>query len=366
MPSTPKIAVVWSRMPGYAQACLAELAAIIGDGLWCASIGDPPPHAPQEPAFAGRPATIFSRDGAPRPVADAILGELTAFKPDVLIATGWSLPAVRLVARELRGEGVVTVCMADTPWTGALRQVVRCLVGRRLLRQCYDVMWVPGARALPLAQLAGFDPPHVWQGLYTADSATFAAGTPGRLDSARAESAWPRQFLFVGRLAPEKNVGRLLDGYRRYREDASEPWPLVCVGDGPERAAAESEPGVECKGWLEPPEVAELMQRSGCFILPSTYEPWGVVVHEAACAGLPLIASSTVGATAELVRDGHNGCLIDPRDCVDIARGFRWIASHDSPQTLGERSYELSLQLSPKIWADSLMRRLRNFTASRE
>jgi glycosyltransferase involved in cell wall biosynthesis len=42
-------------------------------------------------------------------------------------------------------------------------------------------------------------------------------------------------------------------------------------------------------------------------VLPSDYEPWGVVVTEAAAAGLAVIASSVVGAAADVVEEGVNG-----------------------------------------------------------
>jgi glycosyltransferase involved in cell wall biosynthesis len=43
--------------------------------------------------------------------------------------------------------------------------------------------------------------------------------------------------------------------------------------------------------------------------LPSDYEPWALVINEAAAAGLPSVSSDVVGATAELVRNGVNGRL---------------------------------------------------------
>ena len=42
------------------------------------------------------------------------------------------------------------------------------------------------------------------------------------------------------------------------------------------------------------------------------FEPWGVVIHEAAAAGLPIIASHLCGATTAYVRDGVNGFIISP------------------------------------------------------
>ncbi len=52
------------------------------------------------------------------------------------------------------------------------------------------------------------------------------------------------------------------------------------------------------------------IQKSGCFILPSIFEPWAVVIHEFACAGLPIIATEVCGATPHFVINGFNGLSI--------------------------------------------------------
>ena len=56
-----------------------------------------------------------------------------------------------------------------------------------------------------------------------------------------------------------------------------------------------------------------------CFILPSIYEPWGLVVNEAMFAGLPILVSSICGCCLDLVRNGQNGYIIDPLDINDIS-----------------------------------------------
>jgi glycosyltransferase involved in cell wall biosynthesis len=49
-------------------------------------------------------------------------------------------------------------------------------------------------------------------------------------------------------------------------------------------------------------------------VLPSDYEPWALVINEAAAAGLAIISSSVVGAAAEILRDGVNGRSFAPGD----------------------------------------------------
>jgi len=362
---TLKIAVLWSHLPGYAYACITELSAMLGDNLWYASLGPPPCYLTAGDSLKRPTITIFSREGNAQNIAENILQQLNAFQPQVFLATGWALPAVRFVAQHLKRRGVLTVCMADTPWLGKVRQIIRCVAGRWLLHQCYDALFVPGACAVPVAHLAGFSGPRLWQNLYSGDTQTFSALTETRLEDARSSGSWPQRFLFVGRLAPEKNITGLVAAYRDYRDSVSRPWPLYCIGDGPLREFVEKTENAVCLGWAEPARVAAVMAESGCLILPSTYEPWGVVVHEAACAGLPLILSRDVGAGADLMRDGYNGRFIDANDPVDFANGLRWVAAYPKPWLLGMRSYEMSRQFSPALWSANVIQKASELLARR-
>src|SRR5207247_9691952 len=107
-----------------------------------------------------------------------------------------------------------------------------------------------------------------------------------------------RYFLYVGRCSSEKNLIRLLHAYRHYRKQHPEGWQLVLVGDGPQRAELEDcarASGIRDILWCGFKQIDELptyYALSGCFILPSTSEPWGLVVNEAMACGLPVLVSS--------------------------------------------------------------------------
>ena len=54
-------------------------------------------------------------------------------------------------------------------------------------------------------------------------------------------------------------------------------------------------------------------------ILPSIYEPWGLVVNEAMFAGLPVLVSNICGCSLDLVKDNINGYIINPKSIEDIS-----------------------------------------------
>lgn len=360
-----RVAITWSRMPVYAGACLNRLSSVLQTPPWTASIGDPWPYMSEGEVACYPSPTVLPFDGPHKESVAQVIGQMQDFNPTVFLGNGWH-PVSRQVARHLRRQGVLTVCMSDNPWRGTLRQIVRCLAGRRVLHMSYDVLWVPGARALPLAQLAGYESPYVWQGQYSADTERLAAEAAERLRRAESSRDWPHQFLFAGRLVEVKNIAGLAAGYVRYRAVTDDPWPLVCIGDGPERPRLERIEGIRCLGWQTPSKTLEMLGRTGCFVLPSSFDAWPLVIHEATSSGLPVVASWVAGSTAELVRDGYNGRVFGPSDPGSMALAMKWVSSHPEPWVLGARSLELSRQFSPTRWAEYLVERTTELLALRD
>jgi glycosyltransferase involved in cell wall biosynthesis len=66
-------------------------------------------------------------------------------------------------------------------------------------------------------------------------------------------------------------------------------------------------------------EIAGVYALSDVLLLPSDYEPWGVVVVEAAASGLAIVASDVVGAAPELVKPGRNGETFRAGDANSLA-----------------------------------------------
>lgn len=76
---------------------------------------------------------------------------------------------------------------------------------------------------------------------------------------------------------------------------------------------------IELPGFLNDTDLRNLVQRAGCVVLPSLYEPYGLVALEALAAGAPLIVART-GGLAELIVDTDAGLTFEPGDPEDLAR----------------------------------------------
>jgi glycosyltransferase involved in cell wall biosynthesis len=122
-----------------------------------------------------------------------------------------------------------------------------------------------------------------------------------------------RRLVYSGRLVPVKRVDLLIDAYAAVADHRPQ-WDLLIVGDGPLRAELEARVPAPLRArvvWTgfvgEQAAVSALYRLCDVLVLPSDYEPWALVVNEATAAGLAVVASDSVGAAAELVRDGVNG-----------------------------------------------------------
>jgi glycosyltransferase involved in cell wall biosynthesis len=122
------------------------------------------------------------------------------------------------------------------------------------------------------------------------------------------------QFLSIGSLDANKNHEILIRAFAN--QFKATRLRLVIVGDGPLRCYLRRltntlgiEKQVQFYKYLQNELVAEIMQQSDCFVLPSNYETFGVVLIEALASGLPLIASKCGGA--EDIVNLSNGLLFD-------------------------------------------------------
>jgi len=133
------------------------------------------------------------------------------------------------------------------------------------------------------------------------------------------------RFLFVGRFIERKGLDVLLDAFARL--DGCELW---LVGDGPQRrtaeAAATRDPRIRLLGHLQGGALEDAYRESDVLVVPSLYEPWGLVVHEGLAHGLPVIVTDQVGAADDLIDRGTNGFVVPTGSAAGLADAMRAIS----------------------------------------
>lgn len=137
----------------------------------------------------------------------------------------------------------------------------------------------------------------------------------GRADVGDDES--DNTILAVGRLSPAKDHATLVDAWAHVEPHAPN-WRLRIIGDGPLRARLDAQIdrlGLQRITIDEPTSEIERAYTSAKFlVMPSVHEGFGLVTAEAMACGLPVIGFADCEGTNEIVRDGHNGLLVEPVD----------------------------------------------------
>jgi glycogen(starch) synthase len=90
---------------------------------------------------------------------------------------------------------------------------------------------------------------------------------------------------------------------------------------------------VELPGFVDDQRLRQLVHRAGCVVIPSLYEPFGIVALEALAAGAPLIVART-GGLAELVAGTHAGVTFEPGNPDDLADAIEQVLGNDELATI--------------------------------
>lgn len=170
---------------------------------------------------------------------------------------------------------------------------------------------------------------------------------PNGIDSSRwpfarrRKHAGPPELLFFGRLEYEKGVHDAIAALPRIRR--SHPGTtLTIAGDGTQQdwlveVARKHKvlKAVRFAGRADHDQLLELLHRVDAAVLPSHYEPFGIVALEAIAAGAPLVTTN-VGGLGEAVIDGKTGLSCPPRDVPALAAAVRAVL--DDPASAQRRA----------------------------
>lgn len=128
-------------------------------------------------------------------------------------------------------------------------------------------------------------------------------------------------ILYASKFQRRKRPDDLLAAFVALRASGGRAH-LVLVGSGEMeaelRAAAGDSPDVHFPGFFNQADLPIVFAASDIFVLPSDEEPWGLIVNEAMCAGLPVVVSQAVGCVADLVQPGRNGAIFPARDVAAL------------------------------------------------
>jgi glycosyltransferase involved in cell wall biosynthesis len=223
---------------------------------------------------------------------------------DAVLVGGWNHLECYATLAWCRARGRRFALWSETPLLGRLpARPLRTALKRALVARA-AAFAVPGPSAGRYLAALGADAARIHEAPNAVDVDFWSDGP------ARPSRAGRLSLLLVARLVESKGVDLALRAFATSRLAGEAE--LVVAGDGPQRAALErlASPGVRFLGEQDRIALRALYHAADLLVFPSRYDPWGLVVNEAACAGLPAIASDGTGAGRDLVRDGENGLLV--------------------------------------------------------
>lgn len=247
---------------------------------------------------------------------------------------GWAgAPVFKLAMLLAAWHGVPLTVESDTPppWQQSWYKAL-------LKRVCYPWLFrLPthffpgGSRQADYLQQYGVAASRMTQARMTVDVAALLAWHAGvdgvRRERLRAGFGCPAQaclFLYVGRLEPHKGLQELLDAFRQLQA-SGKPARLLVVGSGSllDSLQREAAANVVCSGRLAGERLLEAYAAADALVLPSRFEPWGLVVNEAMAAGLPVVVSERVGCTDDLVIEGETGLVVPAENPAALAQALQ-------------------------------------------
>lgn len=274
---------------------------------------------------------------------------------DVAVVSGWMDKDYLAIARGLRRRGVPVVCGFDDQWHGhAKQQAAALLGGLRFFHRYFSHAWVTGAPQYAYARRLGFSHREIIYDLLSADVPLFSSHYSESREAKKA--SYPHRFLYVGRFHEEKGVDLLASAWQEIGGRRRE-WGLNLVGGGPLMKVLEQLPSLDVTGFIQPELLPQRGTMAGCFVLPSRRDQWGVVLHEFAAAGLPIICSDVCGAASTFVVNKWNGYTFRSLDAGALAEKMLKIIETDDATLLemGRRSHALAQKITPQSSAANLL-----------
>ena len=168
-------------------------------------------------------------------------------------------------------------------------------------------------------------------------------------------------ILYVGQFIERKGVIYLIKAFEKLKDEFSDV-SLVLLGYGPLEAGFRSY--IKTKdirdvffvGHKEVSDMPKMYAMTDVFVLPSLEETWGLVVNEAMASGLPIIATSKVGSSFDLIEQGRNGYVVRPQNYKEIYLALDKIIGNNQLATQYSYSSKKVIQhFTPKLASESFI-----------
>jgi len=252
--------------------------------------------------------------------------------PSVIITNGFSIATMKLWLRSL------FLPIPYLIWSEAVQLKNKRVsflrrIQRKILVNKASGFIAPGTKAKKYLTSLGAKQDKVTIAISTVDTKFFIEETKRIRNNLRLGNE-KKRLLYIGDLIKRKRVDRLFRVIKvllRWRQD----FVLEVVGGGPEmgnlRRLSEILKIIEFvrfEGFKQKEEIPQYLARADCFLFPSGYDEWGLVLVEAMATELPCISSIQAGATYDLIEEGVTGFAMDFSETEKVVERINWILNN--------------------------------------
>lgn len=306
----------------------------------------------------------------------ALIHAFNEFKPTILNVTGYFDWAQIILMAYAKSKGVKIVLSSESSSADSNRTKMKEIIKSRIVSLA-DSFFCFGKTSANYLLSLGVKPSQI-----AVDHAAVIDEDIIRknYDQAKLENVQlasqtlpKRNFIFAGRLAPEKNLEMLIKAFIQLQNSIPETksWGLLFVGEGPLRSSLEKLandnpiPGnINFAGGWPWHKVPQWLAKSDVLVLPSISEPWGLVVNEAMVCGMPVIVSKNCGCAEDLLKENVNGFIFDPLNSEELKRALLYfIQNPEKMNSMGIESQSIITQFSSKNVAAQMVNCYKNLSA---
>lgn len=255
------------------------------------------------------------------------------------------------LATFVKKNSILVLGQSDEQLYNTPRQYLKKLLSYFLYRRYFDYMVVPGYYQYEFMRFLNFKKDRILIGAYTANIKLFNDYYDNNQYKKNNSSF---KLLYIGRLEDEKGIILLLSCLENLKIHFQ--FKLVIIGNGSLKDQVLKYDFVEYHSFLEQKQFLNLLNEISFFILPSIYEPWGVVIHEMVAAGIPIICSDACGAKSAFVFDNYNGFIFKSKSIISLTDSLvkSFTISERKLNLFKSRSYDLSKTITPDLWGETI------------
>ena len=268
--------------------------------------------------------------------------ELKKINPEIIVAAGFSVQSMLVASYCKKNNIPLIIYSGETNFTAEsykkdfLRKIIRNKISNTV-----NGYVVYGTKAKEYIEKS-FDTKgkQIYEVINTVDTDAFRE----KLNKSENKERDKYIILFVGDLKKIKGVDLLINAISHLSDDVKNKITVNLVGDGDGRNELEmlarqaNLSNINFIGKVNHDEISSYYKNCDLFILPSTYEPFGLVLVEAAISGKPLLASKFCGGAYDLIENGKNGYIIDPYDTKEFSVKIEEMIDFEKSKKYGKYS----------------------------